>query len=32
LALSSPQQLRTFLSGQMKVWGAVAREFDIKGE
>jgi tripartite-type tricarboxylate transporter receptor subunit TctC len=32
LALSSPQELRTFLSGQMKVWGAVAREFDIKGE
>jgi len=32
LALSGPQQLGTFLSGQMKVWGAVAREFGIKGE
>ena len=32
LALSGPQQLGTFLSGEMKVWGAVAREFGIKGE
>ena len=32
LALSGPQSLRGFLAGQMRVWGAVAREFDIKGE
>jgi tripartite-type tricarboxylate transporter receptor subunit TctC len=32
MALSGPQELRSFLSGQMKTWGAVAREFDIKGE
>src|SRR5262245_30206585 len=32
LALSGPPQLRSVLPGQMQVWGAVAREFDIKGE
>jgi tripartite-type tricarboxylate transporter receptor subunit TctC len=32
MALSGPQELRSFLVGQMKTWGAVAREFDIKGE
>jgi tripartite-type tricarboxylate transporter receptor subunit TctC len=32
MALSGPQELRSFLFGQMKTWGAVAREFDIKGE
>ncbi len=32
MALSGPDSLRRFLAGQMQVWGAVAREFDIKGE
>jgi tripartite-type tricarboxylate transporter receptor subunit TctC len=32
MALSGSQELRSFLAGQMKTWGAVAREFDIKGE
>jgi tripartite-type tricarboxylate transporter receptor subunit TctC len=32
MALSGSQELRFFLAGQMKTWGAVAREFGIKGE
>jgi hypothetical protein len=32
MALSGSQELRSFLAGQMKTWGAVAREFEIKGE
>ena len=32
MALAGSQELRSFLAGQMKTWGAVAREFDIKGE
>ena len=32
MALGGSQELRAFLAGQMKTWGAVAREFDIKRE
>jgi tripartite-type tricarboxylate transporter receptor subunit TctC len=32
LTLSGPEDLRTFLGEQMRVWGAVAREHDIKAE
>jgi tripartite-type tricarboxylate transporter receptor subunit TctC len=32
LTLSGPEELRTFLGEQMRVWGAVAREHDIKAE
>ncbi len=32
LALSGPEDLRKFLGEQMRVWGAVAREHDIKSD
>jgi tripartite-type tricarboxylate transporter receptor subunit TctC len=32
LALSGPEELRKFLSEQMRTWGPVAREHDIKAE
>ena len=32
LALSGPDELRTFLADQMRTWGAVAREHNIKGD
>ena len=32
LALGGPEELRNFLGEQMRVWGAVAREHDIKAE
>jgi tripartite-type tricarboxylate transporter receptor subunit TctC len=32
LLLRGPDELRTFLANQMRTWGAVAREHDIKGE
>jgi len=32
LALGGPEELRSFLADQMRVWGAVAREHDIKGD
>lgn len=32
LVLGGPEELRTFLSEQMRVWGAVARENGIKAE
>jgi tripartite-type tricarboxylate transporter receptor subunit TctC len=32
LALGGPEDLRKFLGEQMRVWGAVAREHDIKAE
>ena len=32
LALGGPEELRKFLGEQMRVWGAVAREHDIKAE
>jgi hypothetical protein len=30
LALMGPEELRKFVDEQMRVWGAVAREHDIK--
>jgi tripartite-type tricarboxylate transporter receptor subunit TctC len=32
LALNGPEELRTFLAEQMRVWGAVAREHDVKAD
>ena len=32
LTLSGPDELRTFLADQMRTWGAVAREHNIKGD
>ena len=32
LTLSGPQELRSFLRGQMQTWGPVAREHNIKAE
>ena len=32
LALTGPEELRKFLSDQMRVWGAVVRENDIRGD
>ena len=32
LALNGPEELRKFLSEQMRIWGAVAREQNIKAE
>jgi len=32
LALSGPEELRAFVSNQMRVWGAVAREHGIKAD
>ncbi|HKA81597.1 MAG TPA: tripartite tricarboxylate transporter substrate binding protein [Xanthobacteraceae bacterium] len=32
LTLGGPEELRRFVSEQMRVWGAVAREHDIKAE
>jgi tripartite-type tricarboxylate transporter receptor subunit TctC len=32
LVLGGPQELAKFLSEQMRVWGAVVREHDIRGE
>jgi tripartite-type tricarboxylate transporter receptor subunit TctC len=32
LSLNGPQELRTFLAEQMRVWGAVAREHDVKAD
>jgi tripartite-type tricarboxylate transporter receptor subunit TctC len=32
LALSGPEDLRTFVGEQMRVWGAVAREHDVKAD
>jgi tripartite-type tricarboxylate transporter receptor subunit TctC len=32
LALTGPEDLRKFVGEQMRVWGAVARENDIKGD
>jgi hypothetical protein len=30
--LGGPEELRKFLADQMRVWGAVAREQDIKAD
>jgi len=32
LALTGPEELRKFLADQMQVWGAVAREHDVKAD
>jgi tripartite-type tricarboxylate transporter receptor subunit TctC len=32
LALSGPEDLRKFVGEQMRVWGAVAREHDVKAD
>jgi tripartite-type tricarboxylate transporter receptor subunit TctC len=32
LSLNGPQELRTFLAEQMRVWGAVAREHDVRAD
>ncbi|MET0721052.1 MAG: tripartite tricarboxylate transporter substrate binding protein [Tardiphaga sp.] len=32
LALNGPEELRTFLAEQMRVWGAVAREHGVKAD
>jgi len=32
MLLGDPQEMRTFLSEQMKLWGAVVREHNIKGD
>jgi len=32
LALNGPEELRKFLSEQMRIWGAVAREHNVKAE